>query len=48
VTDPIDDPAVGGVVVTARDVTAHRHLEEAPAAMKGANVDLPAGAGPGP
>jgi PAS domain S-box-containing protein len=40
VTNLIDDPSVGGVVVTARDVTAHRHLEEARAAMKGANVAL--------
>ena len=36
----LDDPAIGGVVVIARDVTARKQLEEARAAIRGANVAL--------
>ena len=40
VSNLLDDPAVGGVVVTARDVTDHRHLEQARATMRGANIAI--------
>ena len=40
VSNLLDDPDVGGIVVTARDVTARKNLEQARAAIKGTNVAL--------
>jgi PAS domain S-box-containing protein len=41
VTDNLlDDPAIGGIVLTARDITEHKNLERARVAVSGANTAL--------
>lgn len=40
VSNLLDDPAVGGIVLTARDVTQSKHREEARRVVSGANAAL--------
>jgi PAS domain S-box-containing protein/putative nucleotidyltransferase with HDIG domain len=40
VSNLLDDPAVGGIVLTARDVTVRKHLEEARAAIRHSSVAI--------